>query len=779
MVPDAVAPLEPGTYESKDSSTGLAAREHMRAVTPLTGPIHRMRRETVAACVLFLAAAAYFVFVELRRDGIPAFDVYIYFIPNKIHAAYSFWHGGKGLLWNPFQSCGEPFFGNPSMGLLYPPNLLFLVLEPNLAVHLVLIINMVLGAVGMLLLLRELGLGWAAAVGGALAFELGDPMAQLTGWSPMHSGPWTWLPWALLACERLLRVPTRLGIAGLAAAVTLALLPGWVLIAVLTCQLIALRVAWELLTRGRPRPWRSVAAIAAGLTLGLLLAAIQVLPAAEVARESFRVAVEALEFARFGTFEDTVLSGLRWRMPPVPFTVTLIVLACVAPFVGTHRRLVLFYLLTGALYAVLALGTATPLFSLYAKIPPGAAAIKYPMRLWWMTAFSLAVLTAFCLDGLSQRGQRSALRRVAAAVAAALALALYVWAPGGLRSSEAVALAGLLAALFAASLRPQFSRPAAWVAVGCIALNVVAVPLRHAGQLLPSAENLRRHEATFAALDPPLTAQDRIFLVTGGSTVSDLSLVQKTATVLRVPDLSDYEPLLGRRYWEYAGTMWRAAGPVTTAADFDAAVAASRFERRLLDLASIRYVITAPSVDLRAKGLDLPRSPAGDSGLHIHRNDAALPRARYVPRIEVVSDPSALLERLGKGNDDLAAVAFVETPPPSGFTGTDAVATAATTRFVTNDPEHLAIDVDAPAKGFLLLADQYYPGWYATVNGQEVPIQRANYVFRLVEVPAGSSRVEFRYRPASVIAGAAVSLAALGAFATLVWLGSSRSHARA
>jgi uncharacterized membrane protein YfhO len=43
------------------------------------------------------------------------------------------------------------------------------------------------------------------------------------------------------------------------------------------------------------------------------------------------------------------------------------------------------------------------------------------------------------------------------------------------------------------------------------------------------------------------------------------------------------------------------------------------------------------------------------------------------------------------------------------------------------------------------------------VNGDEVSIARANYAFRLIEVPAGRSRVELRYRPASVVLGAALS----------------------
>jgi uncharacterized membrane protein YfhO len=67
-----------------------------------------------------------------------------------------------------------------------------------------------------------------------------------------------------------------------------------------------------------------------------------------------------------------------------------------------------------------------------------------------------------------------------------------------------------------------------------------------------------------------------------------------------------------------------------------------------------------------------------------------------------------------------------------------------------------------------VLSDQYFPGWRATVDGAPASIVRANYAFRLVEVPRGRSVVEFRYAPASVPIGAAVSGATLVGLAVLL-----------
>ena len=140
----------------------------------------------------------------------------------------------------------------------------------------------------------------------------------------------------------------------------------------------------------------------------------------------------------------------------------------------------------------------------------------------------------------------------------------------------------------------------------------------------------------------------------------------------------------------------------------------------------------------------------------VYENQQALPRAFYVPQVEVVRDPGLLLDRLASRGHRPRRTALIEEPPADGFLGLGPRGTG-NVEITASRGEDLVIRVLASQAGFLFVSDQYYPGWEATVDGSAAPIHRANYAFRAVRVPEGESTVVFRYRPASLRIGAAVS----------------------
>lgn len=60
--------------------------------------------------------------------------------------------------------------------------------------------------------------------------------------------------------------------------------------------------------------------------------------------------------------------------------------------------------------------------------------------------------------------------------------------------------------------------------------------------------------------------------------------------------------------------------------------------------------------------------------------------------------------------------------------------------------QRVAVTVDLPQAGYLVLADLYYPGWSALVDGQPAQILRVDEVFRAVALEPGKHDVEFTYQ---------------------------------
>jgi hypothetical protein len=78
------------------------------------------------------------------------------------------------------------------------------------------------------------------------------------------------------------------------------------------------------------------------------------------------------------------------------------------------------------------------------------------------------------------------------------------------------------------------------------------------------------------------------------------------------------------------------------------------------------------------------------------------------------------------------------------------------------EPERVEILAESRGENvYLILSDAWYPGWQATLDGQPVPILRANGMFRAVHVPPGQHEIVFTYRSKPFEIGTAVSIACL------------------
>lgn len=82
-------------------------------------------------------------------------------------------------------------------------------------------------------------------------------------------------------------------------------------------------------------------------------------------------------------------------------------------------------------------------------------------------------------------------------------------------------------------------------------------------------------------------------------------------------------------------------------------------------------------------------------------------------------------------------------------------------------PEKMVYQSEANEDQFAVFSEIWYdadPGWIASIDGQEVPLTRVNYILRGMEVPSGSHEIIMEFKP--VAPGRYVSIA----FSLLSWL---------
>lgn len=71
---------------------------------------------------------------------------------------------------------------------------------------------------------------------------------------------------------------------------------------------------------------------------------------------------------------------------------------------------------------------------------------------------------------------------------------------------------------------------------------------------------------------------------------------------------------------------------------------------------------------------------------------------------------------------------------------------------------HTQILTNSPVDSILVVLDNFYPGWNATIDSKPVKIHRVNYTFRGILTPKGEHTIDFYYSPNSLKIGAIISI---------------------
>ena len=147
-----------------------------------------------------------------------------------------------------------------------------------------------------------------------------------------------------------------------------------------------------------------------------------------------------------------------------------------------------------------------------------------------------------------------------------------------------------------------------------------------------------------------------------------------------------------------------------------------------------------------------PLTSSGLGTIGIYRNREAIPRIHLASNAVIVSTEGEAL-RMIKDGFDVAGSVLIQGPASGlgeGFKTSHESAERQSTLEVLDDrPDRICVRLTPQLlrDAYLVVADTYYPGWQATVDGRPVQVFRANHAFRCVPLSAGASHVVLTFSP--------------------------------
>ncbi len=719
-------------------------------------------------------------------------DITSVFHPWTLWAAHEV-RAGRVPLWNPYAYAGAPFFSNPQTACVFPLTWLAWALPPTWALTVPALLKLIAAGLATYWFLRGLALLPLAAFVGAAGFMLSTTLIAWLPWTLASTMPF--LPLLAGLVDRLRARGDRRLVALLALAVALDLVAGYPQAAL---QALAAVAAWALARA----PWRAgagpfLARVAAGVTLGGALTAVQALPALDYARESAvyafrstwtpplsvppRALVTVLMPYFFGTAEGTwstwqfnitstyvglvplaalPLAALAWRRPPTRFFAGLAVIAGLIHY--------------GALAAV---------------APAPVIAFGSNLRLMPILVFALATLGALGVDSVA-RGDagpralawlRGGFMALAGAGLVAVTLASVEPAALAVRPSLAAQYVGLLVGLTAAAWLLR-----RWLVDGRARWGVALAAVQVA-TLAPLATYLPVRDARWLYPTPPAIAWLRDHAGSARVLIAD-----QVGLLYGLRQAHGYDGLSPRRIAELAGPI--GTGRALAAGYRENTIALHGSEplppiavllAPTRELLGVRFLVLPPGMTAAEPRL---RPVYDGADARVVEDPAALPRAFVVPRARCVDDRGALALLRARSLAPAAEVLLADcaslprstapevrtamTAPEArtAMTGPEArtAMAAPEARIMVDEPARVVVSASTGAPAWLVLTDTWFPGWRARLDGADVAVQRADHAFRAVALPPGRHEVEFAFTPRGLRPGVAISLAALAILGVLL-----------
>lgn len=702
-------------------------------------------------------------------------------------------------LWNPYLFGGMPFVAAMHGDIFYPTFWLRVLIGTDAGMTWGFMSHLWLAGFGSYLFLRAYGLGFVPSLVGALAYQLGGPIAGYA--SPGHDGKLfvsALMPFTLLLLTRGIRDNRHWAWGILALVIGLTVLsphPQLLQYHLLVAGAWALLLAFTTPHLDRVTALKRLGFALGAVILGAAIGAIQYLPLAEYTPWSPRAGGRDYTYAtsyswpleelinvylpQFSGILDKYWGRNGIHLHSEYLGVVVLMLAPLAFGAGgdarrTFRR---FWFGVGVVALLWALGGSTPFFYLVYAIVPGTKFFRAPSTIMFVFAFAVAILAALGTE-----------RLLAGKVRERYAYGWLIGAGGVALLATAGFFTGLAKGLAVApSLIDVVEQNASAVTIGAwrsflfVALAAVVV-IALSRQLLSAKQvtialplilgvDLWSIERQYWMFSPPAAA-----LYANDATIDYLKALKEPTRVAVIP-LPDGHPvarhdptLMGdglmihgiRSVTGYHGNELGRYQKMGKKEEGYSAVVNPSFWQ----LMNVGYLLTNTD-SLPLDGVQRVAGPitnAAGTTVSLFKLPGEHPFAWVAPAMAKYPD-DVVLSAVTQPTFGTYQVAIMDTsaaldaPPLTALPAPLALTT--TTADYRPGAFTVKLSAPAPAGSALVVSENFYPGWTATIDGQRAPVYRTDYVLMGVPLPAGATSVEFRFINATYPKGRTVTFAAI------------------
>ncbi|MGP8020343.1 MAG: YfhO family protein [Limisphaerales bacterium] len=723
------------------------------------------------ACLIALLLFALYPGVILGSHSFFFRDYGLFTYPVAYYAHESFWQG-EVPLWNPLNNCGVPFLAQWNTSVCYPLSLIYMVFPLPWSLNFFCLGHLLLAGVGMYLLAYRWTHNRLAASFAGLVFALNGLMLNSLMWTS-NLAALSWQPLVMLWVEQAWQRGGRRRVVIAALAGAMQMLSGAPEIIVFTW--VMLGMLWLSQAARKKIPfWLTLRRFAVVVVVIAGLSAIQLLPFLDLLKHSERnlsYAVADTSPMPVWGWANFVVPSFRclqtifatWLQVNQPWTASYYLgigtLALAMLAVWRLRRQPEISVLAGITLAglVLALGDGGYIYAWLRHIMPWIGFARYPIKFVSIPVFTIPLLAACGLNAVQHmavRNQKGSgrdflfiatclLLTVVVILAAARCLPYpgcdwrVTWQDGALRAFFLIASVGVMGVLNRApTIRLRGL-------LGVAALALIGFDLITAG--LPV--NPRVVTKAFGPLELNMTSRPK-----GGESRAMLSqqvtsylllawtknplyyfaglrgaLMENCNIPEHIPKVDGFCSLHLKEEWDIDGIFY---GIYLDQPSTNAPPAP------LLDFLGVSQVSATNSIFAwQERKTFLPLVTAG--------------------QCPVFADDAETMKELESADFDPRHTVYLPLSARSRVNVTNASNVKIT--FQQFRAQKVRLTVEAPAPALVVMAQAFYHDWHADVDGQPVPLLRANHAFQALEVPAGRHEVTLRYEDGMFRLGAAIS----------------------